>query len=700
MTGLRKHEVLLYEYTHRSGWIIQIPAYFQRRRRTRLDLNNPPTSVGGIPKTIPAAPSFVESANLTLHRAGPWQLTNYLSRQIIASPVEIRHNAATSKRFSFSMPDKLFQPGLLLRVARALLCTCTAAAFVTVAVGIAQAATGKPTLVSDAASTRAVALESITQKREPFPLTPTIPFSSAQRTRIMIFAFNLYKFADDGVDAFKVDAEDVNHRHYSLPVEFAGPVPGFEGITQINARLSDDLGDVGDVLIGLTLHGVPTNRVRVGIGHVGGGPLDDPGAVPTPAPATPPPAIPPLNLYTGPASSADTVRLLEQATFGPTQAEVARVQSMGFRAFLNEQFAAPVSSYPTLPLQPLDDNVGCPDVPQQPSVRIVCLRDNYSMVPLQRRFFINSLYGPDQLRQRMTFALHQILVVSGRDVTQPSWMAPYLQTLDRNAFGNYRQLLSEISLNPAMGKYLNMEGNSKTNPNENYAREILQLFSVGQDLLNLDGTPRLNAQGETLPTYDQATITNFARLFTGWTYAAQPTPGIVNFLDPMVPSNNANIHDTDQKTLLNGVVLPPGLTTAQDLSAGLDNIFNHPNVAPYLSVRLIRSLVMSNPSPGYVERVAVAFNNNCSGFYPDNPCSGERGDLRAVVRAILLDPEARGDAKADPNYGKLREPALFMTGTCAPLTQVGLDQASITSYRVMEFSTRSRQIWDRTFFNP
>jgi len=371
--------------------------------------------------------------------------------------------------------------------------------------------------------------------------------------------------------------------------------------------LSDDLGDVGDVLIGLTLHGIATNRVRLGIGHVGGGPVDDPGAVPTPAPATPPPANPPLKSLHRPASSADTVRLLDQATFGPTQAEVARVQSMGFRTYLNEQFATSSSSYPTLQLQPLDDSVGCPNDPNNPFTRTYCLRDNYSMYPLQRSFFTNALYGPDQLRQRVAFALQQILVVSGRDVMQPSWMTPYLQTFDRNAFGNYRQLLSEITLNPAMGKYLNMEGNSKANPNENFAREVLQLFSVGQDLVYLDGTARLDAQGEHVPTYDQATITNFARLFTGWTYGAQPTPGIVNYLDPMRPSNNPNVHDTGQKTLLNGLVLPAGLTTEQDLNAGLDNIFNHPNAAPFISLRLIRSLVTSNPSPGYVERVAVVF---------------------------------------------------------------------------------------------
>ena len=568
------------------------------------------------------------------------------------------------------MPDKLVPPGLPYRVACALIRICTAAAFVAVALGLADAATGKPTLVSAATSTRAVALESFTQKSEPFSTTPTFDFNSDHRNRIMIFAFNLYKFADDGVDAFKVDAEDASHRHYSLPVEFAGPVPGFEGITQINVRLSDDLGDVGDVLIGLTLHGIATNRVRVGIGHIGGGPADDSGALPTPAPAAPPAPTAPLDHYAGPASDADTVRMLEQAAFGPTRNEVPRVESLGFRAYLNEQFAATPSGYPSLPLYPSDDGVGCPTGPS----RTNCLRDNYSMYPLQTRFFKIALSGNDQLRWRVAFALHQIFVVSGRDIYEPSWMTAYLQTLDRNAFGNFRQLLYEITLNPAMGTYLNMVGNSKVKPNENYAREVLQLFSVGPDLLNLDGSPRTDVQGRRIPTYNQATITDFARVFTGWNFAPQKTwvvdgqTSVVNYTDPMIPVNNQNVHDQDAKTLLGGAVLPAGQTTEQDLNAAIDNIFNHPNVGPFIAKRLIRSLVTSNPSPAYVERVAVTFNNNCAGLYPDSPCSGERGDLKAVVRAILLDPEARGDVKTDPDYGKLREPVLFIVALCRVIT--------------------------------
>ena len=339
-------------------------------------------------------------------------------------------------------------------------------------------------------------------------------------------------------------------------------------------------------------------------------------------------------------SSADAVRLLEQAAFGPTDALISHVQSIGPAAWIDEQLATPMSSYPTLPLQPSS-------VP--PTCDAICVRDNYTMYPLQRQFFTNAFYGVDQLRQRVAFALHQLLVVSGRDISQPSWMAPYLQILDRNAFGNYRQLLYEITLNPGMGRYLDMVTSTKNNPNENYAREILQLFSIGLNELNLDGTPQLDLEGNPIPTYDQAVVTGFAKVFTGWTFEAQPSPGVVNYIDPM--RFFVNNHDLGTKQLLNGFVQPANQTGLQDLNAALDNIFHHPNVGPFVSSHLIRMLVTSNPTPAYVARVASVFNDNGAGV---------RGDLGAVVRALLLDPEARGDVKTDPNYGHLREPALFV----------------------------------------
>jgi uncharacterized protein (DUF1800 family) len=345
----------------------------------------------------------------------------------------------------------------------------------------------------------------------------------------------------------------------------------------------------------------------------------------------------------GATSTADVIRLLEQSTWGPTPELVQHVADVGIDAFLNEQFDAPSSGYPTLPLYPTTrDQTTCPN-------GSTCQRDNYTMYPVQTRFFVNALYGSDQLRQRVAFALHQILVASGVDITQPSWMTPYLQTLDRDAFGNFRQLLYDITLNAAMGNYLDMNGNTKTRPNENYAREVLQLCSIGTVRLNDDGTPQLDGSGQPVPTYDQAVVTNFARVFTGWRLAAGQA-GIPNYIDPMIL--NASQHDTGSKTLLNDSVIPAGQSADKDLSDALDNIFNDPNVGPFISKQLIQHLVTSNPSPAYVTRVSAAFNGG----------DGARGDLRAVVRAILLDPEARGPVKTDPSYGRLRNPVQLMLG--------------------------------------
>jgi uncharacterized protein (DUF1800 family) len=343
----------------------------------------------------------------------------------------------------------------------------------------------------------------------------------------------------------------------------------------------------------------------------------------------------------GGPSASDVTRFLEQSTWGPNPALVQHVQSVGFDRFLEEQFNSPPSSYPTLPLYPTTrDTTACPN-------GSTCQRDNYTMYPVQNRFFMNGLYGADQLRQRVAFALHQIIVVSGVDITQPSWMTPYLQTLDRDAFGSFRQLLYDITLNPAMGNYLDVNNNTKTRPNENYAREVLQLFSIGTVRLNLDGTQQLDGAGQPIPTYDQTTVNNFARVFTGWRFAPG-AQGIPNYIDPMVV--NETQHDTGSKTVLSGVTLPAGQGTAKDLADAIDNIVNDPNVGPFISKQLIQHLVTSNPSPAYVARVASVFNG----------AGGSRGDLRAVVKTILLDPEARGDAKTDANYGRLRHPAQFI----------------------------------------
>jgi len=566
--------------------------------------------------------------------------------------------------------------------------------FLCIAVSANAATTKKPILISQATSTRAVAFESVTMKAEPFPITATVPFGPDTRTRVCIFAMDLELLPGEGANAFTSDVQDAGGKLHPLKVEYVGKVPNFPGITMIVVRLADDLEDAGDVLLRLNLHGMASNRVRIAIGHSGGGPADDVGAVATPAPVTPPAEDPPLTLdaYTGPASEADTVRFLEQASWGPTPAEVTRVKAMGFMAYLNEQFglaptnAAKGSNYPDLTF-PLDDNTQqCPTTnPADPNYnQTVCLRDNYSIYPVQRTFFSTGLYGNDQLRQRIAFALHQILVVSANsEVNRPSWLTVYLQALDRNAFGNYQTLLNEITLTPAMGEYLDMRLSTRTSPNENFAREVLQLFSIGTDTLNPDGTPQLDAQGVPIPSYTQTQVNEFTRVFTGWNFATALGAGITNYRDPMAPRGGQN-HDAGAKTLLNGFTIPACTSTnstqniactQSDMTAVMSHLAGHPNVGPFISKQLIQHLVTSNPSPAYVERVAKVFNNDCSGLYPQG-CSDVRGNLKLVVQAILLDPEARGDVKTDPNYGKLREPAQYIIGFLRAFNAKSFDKQS------------------------
>jgi uncharacterized protein (DUF1800 family) len=289
-----------------------------------------------------------------------------------------------------------------------------------------------------------------------------------------------------------------------------------------------------------------------------------------------------------------------------------------------------------------------------------CARDNYTLFPLQRQFFVNALSSPDQLRQRVAFAYSQIFVVSGVENSRNYAMRHYQQIFLDRAFGRFEDLLTAVTLSPVMGDYLNMVNNNKANPvtgaqpNENYAREILQLFSIGVFKLNQDGTPVRDSQGNPVPTYDQNEIEGFAHVFTGWTY---PTiPGALsrannprNYLGPMEPV--AQNHDTGSKQLLEASVIPAGLTMQEDLARALHNIATHPNVGPFIGRQLIQKLVTSDPTPGYVSRVAAIFNDNGARV---------RGDMGAVIRAVLLDPEARGARKIDSGYGKLSEPVLWV----------------------------------------
>ena len=374
------------------------------------------------------------------------------------------------------------------------------------------------------------------------------------------------------------------------------------------------------------------------------------GAQTAPIP-TPPPA-----LAAGTPSPTDAARFLSQSTFGATDALIAAVQNQGFDTFLNNQFATAPSSH----LAFVDAAVAAfpspspSATPMQPSI-----------TQTNDAWWTYAIAAPDQLRQRVAFALSETLVVSLNSAglaNKPYALPAYYDVLVKNAFGNYRQLLEEITLNPAMGAYLNMLQSAKANPvkhtlpNENYAREIMQLFSIGLYQLNLDGSLTLNSSGSPMATYGQEAILGTAAVFTGWTYHQSGTPvfypgaGSQNWRDPMV--NVATYHDLNAKTILNGVVVPANQTAADDLKLTLDTIFNHPNVGPFICRQLIERLVTSNPSPGYVYRVASVFNDNGQGV---------RGDLKAVVRAILMDYDARGPARTQQGVGKEREPVLRLT---------------------------------------
>jgi uncharacterized protein (DUF1800 family) len=369
------------------------------------------------------------------------------------------------------------------------------------------------------------------------------------------------------------------------------------------------------------------------------------------------------------------MRFLEQATFGPTPALDTRVRRIGLRTWLAEQFEMSYPSianpYPNIDLRPVNQTTDC-DGQNGDDVPATCFRDHYTMYPVQTWFYKEALYGDPQLRDRVTWALSQIWVISAVDTQQSSWMIEYHQQLSKSAFGNWRTLMGDVTLNPGMGNYLDMIRSTRTNPNENYPREVLQLFNIGLFMLNQDGTPQLDGQGNPIPTYDQNTINNFTKVFTGWrdcriadlnASCPDSIPTAPDYKDPM--SLNPGQHDLTAKTLLSypgvtnqNIAACAGCTNAQiytyaynSLNQALDNIYNHPNVAPFVSKQLIQQLVTSDPSPAYVGRISAVFNANRS-----NPTQ-----MKEVVRAILLDPEARGDVKSDPRYGKLREPVQLMT---------------------------------------
>jgi len=338
-------------------------------------------------------------------------------------------------------------------------------------------------------------------------------------------------------------------------------------------------------------------------------------------------------------SSAAARRFLEQAAFGPTPNEAANVQTLGFEGWLTQQFNLPqVSNY-----NPIVSSQG----------------------GMPAHFLTNAVTNPDQLRQRVAFALSQIFVTSLQKLIWNQNMVLFQNMLLADAFTNYRQIMADVTLSPAMGQYLDMANNAMGNvsqgtlANENYARELMQLFTIGTQMLNQDGSIQYDSNHLAIPTYLQPTIAEFARVYTGWTYApaaGQPVAwgAYINSNGPMVPYPPE--HDSGSKQLLDGYVSPAGATPQQDLNNALDNVFNHPNVGPFVGKMLIQHLVKSNPSPAYISRVAAAFNNNGQGV---------RGDMPATITAVLLDPEARANDNGGSDQisdGHLQEPALYIAG--------------------------------------
>jgi uncharacterized protein (DUF1800 family) len=361
-------------------------------------------------------------------------------------------------------------------------------------------------------------------------------------------------------------------------------------------------------------------------------------APPSPPPAPPAPPPPP------PPTTTQSARFLAQATMGTTDADIQAVVSQGFDGWLGTQFA---KARPTTFWNWLNTNGY--NIP----VNVYREDGTDSMIWSQL------ITSDDQLRQRVSLALMEILVL-GIDGLTFVWrqfaMAAYMDILWDNAFLNYRTLLEKVATSPVMGIYLTYLNSGKANssgsvPDENFAREIMQLFSIGLYQLNLDGSQKL-ASNKPIETYTMDDIAGLARVFTGWTWDNYDPSTPDYHKRPMI--QKAGEHELGAKSFL-GTTIPAGTDGVASLKIALDTIFAHPNVAPFVSKQLIQRLVTSNPTPAYVQRVATVFENNGSGV---------RGDMRAVIRAILLDAEARNDAAAaaSTTFGKIREPVVRFTG--------------------------------------
>ena len=357
-----------------------------------------------------------------------------------------------------------------------------------------------------------------------------------------------------------------------------------------------------------------------------------------------------------PISAAAAARLLDQTTFGPTTGLIQQVQKEGVTAWLTVQYNTPQT---VLPAVPHDYPSYCGD----------------SEDCVESEWWHTVITGNDQLRQRVAFALSEIFVVSSGN-TVPGWaMQPYLNMLASDAFTNWKQIMHDVTLSPAMGIYLDMLDSAKPTgtliADENYARENMQLFNLGLNLINQDGTLKLDANNNPIPTYNETQVQAFARAFTGWTYANADgsTPsgfngaGAANYNHPLVAVESE--HEHEPKYILSNTTLPAGQTAEEDMDGALTNVFEHPNLPPFVCRQLIQHLVKSMPSPEYISRVAAVFKDDGNGV---------RGDMKAVLTAIFTDPEARaGDTAPQASDGHLREPVLWLTGVMRGLGYVNVD---------------------------
>jgi uncharacterized protein (DUF1800 family) len=481
-----------------------------------------------------------------------------------------------------------------------------------------------------------------------------------------------------------------------------------------------------------------------------------------------PPGDPP-SITINPPTKYDASRFLQQAGFGGKATEIAALANgsaanatTALNDWLTAQFNMPGPIYPTYAATAISPATqpANPPATSQPTLAPlgpqsttqpytassmyyqiwgrVCLPqppliygDTLDNNRVHETWWKNAVTAPDQLRQRVATAYSEIFVVSEIEGTingNIMGLASYYDMLADDAFVNFRQLIKDVTLHPIMGQYLNMRGNVKAtppaSPNENYAREVMQLFSIGLYWLQPDGTLKIDQNGQPIPTYDQTTITNFAQVFTGWNTdssrvaiptipsTTQPVAPVVivnsSYQKPMVVSSGN--HSLVQKTLLQypnaakyGAATQPSVIPAttstnsticnQELDFAIDNIFNHPNVGPFFCTRLIQRLTCSNPSPGYVYRVAKVF---------DNDGTGVRGNMKAVITAILTDYEARNNVEVnDPGYGKMREPMIRIAGMLRSLgawSKSGKWKMGKTDTTLQQTVFRSPTVFN--FFDP